>query len=171
MTYFKAKILNNSKKVVKRLILQYQEYISTMANISQLEEDYICNPSQLLEKNILNQKKLLDQISNEMTFADPIIWIIYKHLAYQNTPKAINTLGDLRHHCEPIDYICTKRFKFLKQYISQDNLAFDLPLPKFYSSDEIMGLIQNQDFISQWQDQEYYIDNNQVAKWKKQPKT
>lgn len=59
-------------------------------------------------------RECLNQI---MLFPDPVIWILYKFLAYQGTKTAINTLGDLRKHCD--HGICQKRWLFLNEHVPE----------------------------------------------------
>lgn len=96
-------ILENLKITVDRLILQYREYVQN--------EEFLTSFINDLHPNLLAiYKKDLDQLSNEMTFKNHIVWLMYKTQAYKDTNHSINTLQDLIDHCSPIDDICTQRF-------------------------------------------------------------
>lgn len=170
------------KQVVDRLILQYKEYLYLNKKIKELENKKFAEilksksgkKVKLIEDTIALVKTDLNQVSNEMTFANPIIWMMYKYRAYKNTSNEISTLEDFRKHCEPEGYICTARYKFLKEFMRK-NLSIDLDnkslypdtleLDDFYTKKEITSLLENHQFLKMWKEKEYLITKNKINKW------
>ncbi len=177
-----TKVMNYYAAVVDRLILQYKEYLFLNDQIKDLENDKFAlllknkNSEKLreLDDKIALIKLDLDQVSNEMTFANPIIWMMYKFKAYKDTSNEIQTLGDFRKHCEPDGYICTVRYTFMCMYI-KDKYSVDITnkvmfpdkllLSTFYAADIIGKLLSDTSFLSQWKTNEYKITHNRVNKW------
>ncbi len=145
---------------VERLLVQYREY-------QQLTQELELAAPNSIKKALL--KKDRQQVGDEMTFANHIIWLLYKNKAYQNTDQALNTLGDLKSHCAPVDDICHKRFEFLKQYVPEISTIFpdSMPLPTFYQEAKVVTLLTNDEFLERWKDQEFYRNNALVKKWQK----
>src|SRR5579864_2288935 len=125
--------VREAKIKVKRLILQYKEYLALDEEIKTLKQQKMATLTKLAklqnkrlsevlssqdkypEIQIINQgltlKKLdLKRISDEMSFANPLIWMMYKDLAYKGASNEISTFGAFKQHCSPEGYICTKRF-------------------------------------------------------------
>lgn len=147
---------------VDRLILQYQEY-------RLLTEAIESEPAENSRAIALLQRDR-QQISDEMTFGNHIIWLMYKHKAYQHTPKALTTLGALITHCAPVDDICHQRWEFLKKYVPEITTDFPaaLPLEKLYQEPKLLALLSNLSFLERWKEQEFYRRGSSIRKWKKQ---
>ena len=189
--------LEFASRVVERLIMQYQEYLTLSDKIRTLEtERFACvakvskeqgigvqevlaavaeyDEVSSIDKQIDLHKTDLERLSAEMSFAGPVIWMMYKYKAYKGTSTEIATLGDLRKHCEPEGYICTVRFRFLNKYLD-DSLGVDLAdlekypdqmsLENFYTSDEIMCLEDDPEFMKEWKREEYQIVDGHINKW------
>jgi hypothetical protein len=117
-------------------------------------------------------KKKLEAIGEGMKFQNPLIWLLYKHLAYKDDPsKAIRTLGDLVSHCKE-DGICHKRFDSINSYFRRNNDGKDM------TSEEFMGqslglenVSQDLRYISMCLDQEFQAtwsenENDKSGKWR-----
>ncbi len=151
----------NIALAVERLLLQYQEY--------QLLSEAIKNtpPSDMRAMALLKQDR--QQVSDEMTFANHVIWLMYKHRAYQGTAKALHTLGDLKVHCAPVDDICHKRWEFLKSTLPEVDTIFSdaMLLEKFCQEPKVLDLLSNIEFLEKWKEQEFFRANGQIKKWQK----
>jgi len=194
----KLEILKNAEITVKRLILQYKEYTNIHNNITEKETEKLKVISQLSkqesktipqimleqdkhEELISSNKKIellkldLQQISDEMTFPNPIVWMMYKFRAYKRKANEISTLRQFRNHCTPDGYICTERYKFLRDYLDKNyhedlnNISVfsdALELNQLYKSDLIINLCKDLDFITIWKENEYLKTEGKVNKWK-----
>lgn len=183
--------------VVDRLIMQYREYTVLSVKIADLENDKLAvaakeaqsqevslltvlqqNNNEELEKidvKIKIAKQDLQRVSDEMSFANHIIWLMYKYQAYKGASNEIATLGALRRHCSPIDYICTKRFQYLQTYLLEHN-AIDIndesefldnmPLDDLIQQEMIVSLLNDLKFLELWKSYEYHISDSTIAKWK-----
>ena len=183
----KETLMKYCEDVVDRLIMQYKEYVFLNDHIKKLENDKFAellkkkdsDKLQTIDDKLSLIKIDLDQVSNEMTFANPIIWMMYKYKAYKDTSSEISTLGDFRKHCEPDGYICTERYKFLCKYL-KDNYEKDIEdksiysdridLSDFYIQDFLVKLSQDTKFMNLWKRNEYLISRNKVNKWHTQSK-
>ena len=160
-------------KIVKRLIQQYKEYASVADEISKLRVEMLRSKMSNKRKEFdslsakIKMKEILqNRISDEMSFKDPIIWILYKYFAYKGTNKNMDSLYDLIQHCLPEDYVCTRRFKYLSKYIDISEIEKSIRLNSLVSLPEIKKLIVDPDFMAGWQKYEYYIEDGKIAKWK-----
>jgi len=126
----------------------------------------------LREHSSLGMK--LQELSDEMTFASPIIWMMYKYEAYIDEAQPIRTMQDFRVHCSKPGYICTKRFDFVNEQLNQRNVANlndhesyqdELPLSEVFSAPVITELVNDQSFQQQWRHHEYNKNGQYVAKW------
>ena len=160
-------------KVVKRLLLQYNEYCDLLRIIDSLNRDLVLAKInkklvqvKSLEKEIKICNNQLNRISDEMSFKDPITWIRYKYYAYKGTSSDISTLSDLVNHCLPESYICTKRFKYLSRYFDFSKIKGDTNLIKMISNKKLKMLNKNYDFMIGWQKYEYNIKSGIISKWK-----
>ncbi len=115
-----------------------------------------------------------DRIGDEMTYADPIVWMMYKHEAYKGGDHEITTLGDLKKHSIDHGGICAKRFGFLrkavevrycKDILDSEQFPCTMSLMDFYDSDIVNEIVSDQAFIKEWEHYEYYKEGQQVAKW------
>ena len=114
----------------------------------------------------------MQSISNAMTFADPLIWAMYKFEAYADETQPIRTMQDFRLHCSKPGYICTKRFIFVNETLSNrslSNLADTSAYPDQKSLTEsfntLWTLSQDSDFIRVWKVYEYHRVDSKAAKW------
>lgn len=179
---------------VEHLLRQYHEYLAASQAIDQLKDKQMkvaielgavkgvsfstvlqqC-PAEIaaINRDLEIAEQDLRRISDEMTFANPVVWMMYKFKAYAGTSQAITDMADFRKHCSKPGYICTKRYKFLNQQLQQrgvdlDDLSAypdDMSLEKAYKIPAILALAQNEDFMTQWNRYEYHLDNGRVAKW------
>ena len=115
-----------------------------------------------------------DRIGDEMTYADPIVWMMYKHKAYLGSDHEITTVGALREHSDDHGGICAKRFDFLSTSIKvkyrkdiKDPKEFpdDMRIEDLYGSGLFDAVVSERDFISAWQNYEFYKKDGKVAKW------
>jgi nicotianamine synthase len=115
------------------------------------------------------------RIGDSMFYDDPVIWILYKLLAYHGTTSAIATLGDLRHHAADEQDICGRRLKFLLASVGA-TLAVDLSdksmypddmlLTEFVDSQVLSEAVRSKEIMNEWRRQEYCRDTEgRVAKW------
>jgi hypothetical protein len=141
--------------------------INDLLAISQKSVDRLL--LQLVEYSSLNGKQLDDwqnRVSDEMSFANPYIWLSYKSKAYKNTNHVIDTWSDLVEHCSPIDDICHQRLDFISKQFSKsalptpDNRIEDLLLDASFQKK-----VLDPAMIEEWQKYEFYIQNNQISKW------
>lgn len=120
-------------------------------------------------------QELTDQmvaLSDSMTFASPVIWMVYKYEAYIDEAQPLITLRDFRLHCSKLGYICTKRYQFLNAALRARNLP-PLSSETAYSGDEriinildaIDALGADERFMVAWREREYYRIDGKVAKW------
>lgn len=187
--------LEDSLQLVTILLGQYQQYLTTSQSIEKLKKAQMSSTIALanksgtsltailqnkppeiikIEQEIKEAEHRLHTISDEMTFANPVVWMAYKFKAYAGTSQAINDMEDFRKHCRPAGYICTKRYHFLKEYLlvnsntdlnDSAHYPADMQLDQVYGRDEFVALVNDQAFMSQWEKYEYYKQNHRVAKW------
>ena len=188
-------VLSGPRKAVDHLLDQYNDYLKVSAVIDELRTEQVKTAIRLAKaaglsfttvltenreeikeigERISFSKRELQRISDEMTFADPVIWVMYKYRAYAGTSKAIVDMEDLRAHCRPDGYICTKRYSFLRDYLRENesldledksSYSDDLDLAQFCHRPEILALHKDESFLSRWQSYEYYQCDQRVAKW------
>lgn len=133
------------------LLLQYQAY-------------------QLAEKNSTDRptsaKLDANTISQTMLFPDPVTWMLYKYYAYQNTDQAINTLGDLIHHCD--HGICQKRWQFVSTHypllLDPHIFNHNRLLEQIATDTYMLADITNDQILTRWKLQEYQ-GVQQIKKW------
>jgi hypothetical protein len=126
-----------------------------------------------LTKQIDETASDLQRISDEMTFANPVVWMMYKYRAYQGTSQAITDMQDFRKHCSKPGYICTKRYLFLNDYLKgrgvdlndRSSFADNLELPEVYGNAALLALPEDKAFMAEWDRHEYHETNSRVAKW------
>lgn len=159
----------NHKIIVGRLIAQYKEYEVLQGVLSGFKKQRVLG--QDVDQRVeAFYKTLLQQTADEMTFATPGIWILYKALAYKNSPQALETVDDFRAHCQPEGYICTKRYKMLRTYLEQKSLSLQevsgrTPLETLANQPLIIDLESDGAFLEQWQRYEYFKKGDKIAKW------
>ncbi len=114
----------------------------------------------------------MQSISESMTFASPLVWMMYKFEAYKDEAQPIRTIQDFRLHCSKPGYICTKRFEFvnaelvrrqLPTLLDRENYLDDMLLHGAY--DAVQPLIADSTFMGTWGKHEYYKIDGRVAKW------
>jgi len=113
------------------------------------------------------------KIGNEMIFRDPIVWIMYKHLAYQGTPQAITTWEDLMDHSLNHDGICGKRLDWLCSKVSElgvnllakNSNLLALKIPEFTRLFTVIAVADSEILISEWNRYEGNLRNGQRHKW------
>ncbi|MFM2424097.1 MAG: hypothetical protein RLZZ70_486 [Candidatus Parcubacteria bacterium] len=149
------------KKLAK--VLSAEERTSAVAALLDLYQEY-------QRAWFLRTKK---RIGNQMFFADPIIWIRYKHLAYQGTPNALMTWGDLVSHSFSHDGICGKRLDWLASEVakegidvfSQDVVPIDAMLSEVATLPIFQKVANNPKAMQVWASHEYYEERGQPKKW------
>lgn len=129
-------------------------------------------PTDDLEKDHQQLTQKLQSISDAMTFANPLIWALYKFEAYANESQPIRNMQDFRLHCSKPGYICTKRFMFVNYTLRNQGLP-PLSSKSAYADKALLSrafnvlhtLSQNKSFIKTWETHEYYKRDGVVAKW------
>ncbi len=184
-------------KVVERLIMQYAEYLFLSEVISELENERFTTVARIakekntsiavitrdpaylellkpIDQKISLYKTDLQRLSDEMTYPNHYIWMMYKDKAYRGTSTEIATLADFRRHCSPTGYICSTRFRFVSAYLKKNKKVDltdykkypnDMKLSYFYNIDEITKLLEDLDFLTKWKQQEYLITGDTINKW------
>ncbi len=114
------------------------------------------------------------RIGDAMTYADPVVWMMYKHLAYLGSDHEIATVGALREHCSDHGGICAKRFNFLTSSLkaicgadirNPEEFADEMPIEEFYQGAIMDHAIQDQSFMRSWTLHEFWKEGDRVAKW------
>ncbi len=138
------------RKAVDTLLSQYHQY-----NLAQTEEEK-------------------DSIGEAMKYADPIIWMMYKYEAYQNSDHAIDTFSDLRTHSIDHGGICAKRFKFIQSWTKDkynvdilDSNIFNphMSISDLFTSEIMEKLVADTECMDKWKKFEFHTINGRVAKW------
>lgn len=129
-------------------------------------------PTRELEIEYAHPAQKLQSISDEMTFADPHVWALYKFEAYADEAQPIRTMQDFRVHCSKPGYICTKRFVFVNRALRQlkyvpldDADAYPDAAPLSGAFETLYTLTQNESFMEAWESYEYYKPHGVTAKW------
>jgi hypothetical protein len=113
-------------------------------------------------------------IADQMLFADPVVWMLYKYEAYKGTVAEIATWGDLVQHSEHHDGICKKRLQFIRASMltltHQDVLDGSVIDPQqdirqLVVSNFFEPLLQNQEHMTNWSTNEYFTMQGKAAKW------
>ncbi len=157
------KILLDSFVETQKLISMYKEYKKIESACEKEEDVYI--------RQTLDNK--LQEISDAMKFDNPVIWMMYKHHAYINTPNPILTVGAFIEHCNGHGDICSKRYTYLSKYLKnlhqvqiETQYTTDTPLEKLYTDNIILNLIFDVTFMDEWSKHEYNTIKGKTAKWK-----
>lgn len=140
---------SDRQSALKDLLTQYQEY----------------------QRATTTEEK--QRISNSMFFADPIVWMKYKFLAYQGTKSALNTWGDLIDHSLGHDGICGKRLNWLVEkarfinvdILSESVLARKMLIDEVVKTDLILEISNSELLMKEWCQYEFYKDGGQNKKW------
>lgn len=124
------------------------------------------------QQQLVELEKAQVELSDAMTFATPLIWLMYKFEAYQDEPQPIRTLHDFRLHCSKPGYICTKRFNFLNAYLQKvaktpltDRKTYPDSMLLSQLFPEIEKLNDDASFLDEWRSHEYYQEDGIVKKW------
>lgn len=114
-------------------------------------------------------------IGDAMFYDDPIIWILYKNLAYVGTAGAVLTLGGLRHHAADEQDICGRRWRyFVRQAKLETGIDFtdegafpdQMSLIDFANTESVRRVCDAKAFMEGWRAAEYFKDaTGRVAKW------
>ena len=115
-------MMNGARAAVDRLLDMYDEYKTLAAKITAAERRLAL--AKLKNSGVEQIRIELDelrhnqqQLSDDMTFDTPLVWVMYKFEAYQDEVQPIRTMHDFRLHCSKPGYICTKRFIFLNAHL------------------------------------------------------
>lgn len=161
---------------VSVLLNQYKDYMNMYNEKLALETEYAKNQDSQLAQEIQQLDIALDKLWDDMKFDNPLIWIGYKRLAYANNPeKKVETIWELKKHCERKTDICHKRLDFLNEHLKSDfwidlfdenQVKADQSLVDFIKENEaIKKLSQDEQFMTQWLQNEYFQIDGKVAKW------
>ena len=161
---------------VSVLLNQYKDYMNMYNQKLGLETEYAKNQDSKLAQEIQQLDIALDKLWDDMKFDNPLIWIGYKRLAYANNPeKKVETIWELKKHCERKTDICHKRLDFLNEHLKSDfwidlfdenQVKAEQSLIDFIKENEaIKKLSQDEQFMTQWLQNEYFQIDGKVAKW------
>ncbi|MBF0932446.1 MAG: hypothetical protein HXJ92_03525, partial [candidate division SR1 bacterium] len=161
---------------VSVLLNQYKDYMNMYNEKLTLETEYAKNQDSQLAQEIQQLDIALDKLGDDMKFDNPLIRIGYKRLAYANNPeKKVETIGELKKHCERKTDICHKRLDFLNEHLKSDfgidlfdenQVKSEQSLVDFIKENEaIKKLSQDEQFMTQWLQNEYFQIDGKVAKW------
>ena len=168
---------NSARAAVDRLLDMYDEYKTLTAKIAAAERRLAL--AKLKNSGVEQIRIELDdlrhsqqQLSDDMTFDTPLVWVMYKFEAYQDEAQPIQTMHDFRLHCSKPGYICTKRFTFLNTHLCNNGqcpLTDRKQYPDEMLLSEIFPLLgeieQDEVFVSIWRAHEYYQEDGIVKKW------
>ena len=169
--------MNSARAAVDRLLDMYDDYKTLVAKITAAERRLAL--ARLKNSGVEQIRIELDnllhsqqQLSDDMTFDTPLIWVMYKFEAYQDEAQPIRTMHDFRLHCSKPGYICTKRFIFLNAYLcsnGQRPLTNSEQYPDEMLLRDIFPLLgeieQDEAFLSSWRSHEYYQEDGAIKKW------
>ena len=161
---------------VSVLLNQYKDYMNMYNQKLGLETEYAKNQDSQLAQEIQQLDIALDKLWDDMKFDNPLIWIGYKRLAYaNNSEKKVETIWELKKHCERKTDICHKRLDFLNEHLKSDfwidlfdenQVKAEQSLVDFIKENEaIKKLSQDEQFMTQWLQNEYFQIDGNVAKW------
>ncbi|MDP3771281.1 MAG: hypothetical protein Q8R16_03200 [bacterium] len=187
--------LHHAEIAVERLLTQYREYLDAMRAIEQQRSKKLAHVAEISRQHGMSIQDVLaqddayetlrddariirllerdrDQIADAMTFANPLIWIMYKDRAYRGTSQAIRDWAAFKLHCAPEGYICGKRFRFLERHLQDTrSIAFatafadHMPLAEVCTQPLIIGLLDDRGCMETWEQQEYHRTDGAVTKW------
>ena len=168
---------NSARAAVDRLLDMYDEYKTLTVKITAAERRLAL--AKLKNSDIEQAQTELDvlrrdqqQLSDDMMFDTPLVWVMYKFEAYQDEAQPIRTMHDFRLHCSKPGYICTKRFIFLNAHLCSNGqcpLTDGEQYPDEMLLSEIFPLLgeigQDEVFMSNWRAHEYYQEDGAIKKW------
>ena len=149
---------NSARAAVDKLLDMYDEHKALTAKIVAAERRVALaklknSSGEQIRIELDDLRHNQQQLSDNMTFDTPLVWVMYKFEAYQDEAQPIKTMHDFRLHCSKPGYICTKRFTFLNAHL----LSEIFPLLADIEQDEV--------FLSTWRAHEYYQEDGIVKKW------
>ena len=168
---------NSARAAVDRLLDMYDKYKTLTAKIAVVERRLALaklknSGVEQIRIELDNLRHSQQQLSDDMTFDTPLVWVMYKFEAYQDEAQPIQTMHDFRLHCSKLGYICTKRFTFLNTHLCNNGqcpLTDDERYPDKMLLSEIFPLLgeveQDEVFLSTWRAHEYYQQDGIVKKW------
>ena len=170
-------MMNGARVAVDRLLDMYDEYKTLVAKIAAAERHLAL--AKLKNSGVKQIQIELDdlqhsqqQLSDDMTFDTPLVWVMYKFEAYQDEAQPIRTMHDFRLHCSKPGYICTKRFIFINAHLcsnGQRPLTDSKKYPDEMLLSEIFPLLseieRDKNFLSNWRAHEYYQEDGAIKKW------
>lgn len=171
--------MDKNRKAVDQLLAMYDEYKAVQAQeahlSTKLAKAKLKNlTADMTQAEYNDVKQELQKIADDMTFANPIIWMLYKYEAYQHEAQPIRTMHDFRLHCSKEGYICTKRFRFLNKQLKKvesvplTDIAYypdDMIVAEVAGSWPLHTLMESASFSELWWKYEYYTADGRVAKW------
>ena len=170
-------MMNGARVAVDKLLDMYDDYKTLTVKIAAAERRLAL--AKLKNGDVEQVQTKLDglrrdqqQLSDDMTFDTPLIWVMYKFEAYKDEAQPIRTMHDFRLHCSKPGYICTKRFRFLNAHLcsnGQRPLTDSEQYPDEMLLSEIFPLLseieQDEVFLSSWRAHEYYQEDGAIKKW------
>lgn len=169
----------SNRAEVDRLLEMYDTYKTLQRQLdgvaSQLAKAKLLKkPLAELQVQHEKLKASVQRVSDDMTFANPVIWMMYKDEAYKDEAHPIRTMHAFRVHCSKPGYICTKRFTFLNEQLlaanlpsldDESNYPSDTKLADVYASQDLLRVSNNPEFIHNWNAYEYNRVGGVAAKW------
>lgn len=168
---------NSARAAVDKLLDMYDEYKALIAKIAAAERRLALaklnnSSGEQIRIELDDLRHSQQQLSDDMTFDTPLVWVMYKFEAYQDEAQPIRTMHDFRLHCSKPGYICTKRFTFLNTHLCNNGqcpLTDNERYPDKMLLSEIFPLLgeieQDEAFLSSWRAHEYYQEDGIVKKW------
>ena len=168
---------NSARAAVDKLLDMYDEYKTLTTKITAAERRLAL--AKLKNGDVEQAQTELDvlrrdqqQLSDDMMFDTPLVWVMYKFEAYQDEAQPIRTMHDFRLHCSKPGYICTKRFIFLNAHLCSNGQHL-LTDSEQYSDEMLLSEIfpllgeigQDEVFMSSWHAHEYYQEDGAIKKW------
>ena len=96
--------MDGARVAVDKLLDMYDEYKTLTAKIAAAERRLAL--AKLKNSDVEQIRIELDdlrhsqqQLSDDMTFDTPLVWVMYKFEAYQDEAQPIRTMHDFRLHC------------------------------------------------------------------------
>ena len=169
--------MNSARAAVDRLLDMYDDYKTLASKITAAERRLALaklknSGVEQIQIELDDLRRDQQQLSDDMTFDTPLIWVMYKFEAYKDGAQPIQTMHDFRLHCSKPGYICTKRFIFLNAYLcsnGQSSLMDRKQYPDEMLLSEIFSLLgeieQDEVFMSSWRAHEYYQEDGAIKKW------
>ena len=168
---------NSARVVVDKLLRMYDEYKTLTVKITAAERHLALaklknSGVEQIQIELDDLRHSQQQLSDDMTFDTPLVWVMYKFEAYQDEAQPIRTMHDFRLHCSKSGYICTKRFIFLNAHLysnGQRPLTDSKKYPDEMLLSEIFPLLseieRDKNFLSNWRTHEYYQEDGAAKKW------